>query len=69
MLYPNLEAEMARHEVTQDDLARMLEKRPETISNWMNGRNGDFSVGAAMRIKEEKFPDCDVEYLFERKAG
>lgn len=64
MIYPNLEAEMTRHGIKQEDFARMLGKRPETISSWMNGKSGDFPVRAAMRIKEEKFPNCEVEYLF-----
>ena len=69
MIYPNLEAEMARKRVTQKDLASLLDKTPETICNWMNGRAGDFSVGAVFRVKEELFPECTVDYLFERKAS
>lgn len=69
MLYPNLEAEMARNRVTQKDLANLLDKTPETICNWMNGRSGDFPVGAVFRVREELFPECTVDYLFERKAS
>lgn len=63
-IYPNLEAEMARHGVTQRDLANKLGKTPETICNWMNGRSGDFPIGSVFRLKDEFFPECTVEYLF-----
>lgn len=63
--YPNLEAEMARHGVTQGDLAEDCCKRSETISSWMTGRNGDFPIVDAIRIAQKRFPGCDVEYLFE----
>lgn len=68
MIYPNLEAEMARSGVTQKDVAFVVDKTPETISRWMNGK-GMFTVGAAFRVKEELFPDFDVDYLFERKTA
>lgn len=67
LLYPNLEAEMARNGVTQRDMAELLEKTPETICNWMSGRSGEFPIGAAMRVKGAMFPDDSVEYLFDRK--
>ena len=65
-LYPNLEAEMARHDVTQRDIAQLIGKRPETVSNWMNGRRGEFTVSAAFKIAETFFDGCDAAYLFER---
>ena len=69
MIYPNLEAEMARHGVTQEDIAALAEKRPETISNWMNGKAGEFPVGIAMKVAASYFPTCSVEYLVDRKDG
>lgn len=68
-LYPNLEAEMARGGIAQKDIAELLGKDPTTICNWMNGRSGDFPVGAVFRVKEELFPNCTVDYLFERRAS
>lgn len=63
-VYPNLEAEMARSGITQKDIANLLKKTPETISNWMNGKSGEFPVSAVMTVKRELFPNHDVEYLF-----
>ena len=68
MIYPNLEAEMARSGLTQKDVAPVVDKTPETVSRWMNGK-GTFSVGAAFIVKEELFPDLDVDYLFESKTA
>ena len=67
MIYPNLEAEMTREGITKKDISEFLGKSTVTISNWMNGGAGEFPVGAAMRMKAELFPNCSVEYLFERK--
>lgn len=63
-LYPNLEAEMKRNGINQKDIAALLDKTPETISNWMNGRSGEFPVSAVMTVKREMFPNHTVEYLF-----
>lgn len=64
MIYPNLEAEMRRLRVTQQDIAAYIGRRPETVSKWMNGRSGEFSIGMAMAVKRHFFPSCSVEYLF-----
>lgn len=70
MLYPNLEAEMARFGVTQLDIASTLGKSPATICGWMNGtRGGDFTIQDAATVKRELFPgdsNITLEYLFER---
>lgn len=63
--YPNLEAEMKRFGVTQQDLANDCSCRIETISNWMIGKSGDFSIGDAITITNRHFPGCDVKYLFQ----
>ena len=67
MIYPNLEAEMRRHRVTQQDIASFIGRRPETVSKWMNGRAGEFSISMAMQVKDHFFPRCSVEYLFARE--
>lgn len=68
-LYPNLAAEMCRHGVTQKDIAELVGKDPATISNWMNGKAGDFPVGVVFKVKKDLFPQCSVDYLFERNEG
>ena len=61
--YPNLSAELARHGITQEDMANRIHKPPETVNRWMNGRNA-MPVGECFRIKRELFPDLSVDYLF-----
>ena len=69
MIYPNLEAEMTRHSVTQADISRAVGKRAETINNWMNGRAGDFSIVDAIEVQRRFFPDCEIKYQFERQEA
>lgn len=55
---------MRRQRVTQQDIAEYIGRRPETVSKWMNGRSGEFSIGMAIAVKEHFFPTCSIEYLF-----
>lgn len=64
MRYPNLAAEMARRGITQSDISKVIGKNPATVSCWMNGSRGDFSVESAMKLRDELFPGLNVEYLF-----
>ena len=61
--YPNLSAELARHGITQEDMASIIDRPPETISRWMSGKNA-MPVGECFRIKEIVFPNLSVDYLF-----
>ena len=64
-IYPNLEAEMKRVGITQDDIGRIADKNRSTISDWMTGKTeAAFPIGVASRIRNEFFPDCSIEYLF-----
>ncbi len=58
---------MRRQGVTQQDIAEFVGRRPETLSKWMNGRTGEFSIGMAIKMKDHFFPGCSVEYLFARE--
>lgn len=64
MRYPNLAAEMARRGVTQDDISRVIGKNRATVSGWVTGNRGDFSVESAMKMRDELFPGLNIEYLF-----
>jgi len=61
--YPNLNAELARQGLTQDQMAEMIGRTPETVSRWMTGKNA-MPVGECFRIKETLFPTLSVDYLF-----
>ena len=67
-MYPNLQAEMARRNVTQNDIAKYLDRNPVTISGWINGKGGGFSIGAALAIESHFFSGCAIDYLFAQDA-
>ena len=63
MAYPNLSAELKRYGITQEQMAARINRPPETVSRWMNGKNA-MPVGECFRIKETLFPTMSVDYLF-----
>lgn len=67
MQYINLRAEMARKEITVKELAKNLKKSTGKISKNLNGSGGDFTVGEALFIQENFFPECEISYLFRRE--
>ena len=62
-MYRNLEAEMVRKGITQNQLAELLKLNSSTVSLKMNGKR-DFSLNEAMRIKELLNVDIPLEKLF-----
>lgn len=64
MVYPNLEIQMEQRCITKADLAVVIGERPETVADWMDGRDGDFNIHDAFVVREAYFPDCDIQYLF-----
>lgn len=66
MAYPNLEAEMTRHNITSKDIAQAIGKSSDTVNNWLKGK-GDFPVGIAFAVQEKFFSDCSISYLFSDK--
>ena len=62
-MYRNLEAEMVRKGITQNQLAELLKLNSSTVSLKMNGKR-DFSLNEAMRIKDILNVDIPLEKLF-----
>ena len=62
MAYPNMAAEMARHGITQSQIAEAVGKRPETVSNWMQGKTG-IPVDKMFVIRDTFFPNLSIDYL------
>lgn len=63
MAYPNLIAEMTRHNITAKDIAGAIGRSPDTVNNWLKGK-GDFPIGKAFKVQEAFFPSCTLAYLF-----
>lgn len=64
-MYNNLRAEMARKGLTIQDLADTLGVRYATVCDKLNGKYR-FYYDEAKKIKDTFFPECEIEYLFER---
>ena len=64
-MYLNLDAEMARKNITQKKMAEMLGITPTTFSLKTNG-NGDFALRECKRIKELLGTNLPLEKLFEK---
>lgn len=63
-MYPNLDAEMARKKVRKTDISKLLNVRYATILDKLNG-NSRFYYDEAKKIKDNLFPESEIEYLFE----
>lgn len=61
---PNLEAEMARYAVDEEDIARVASRSVKTVQNWFKGK-GEPSFTQAKAIRDQLFPNMEIEYLFE----
>lgn len=63
-MFRNLLAEMARFNISNDDLCTILDFRSEkTLNNKLTGRT-EFTRKEMFLIKQRLFPDLDLEYLF-----
>lgn len=64
-MYRNLRAEMAREGIDYEDIAKALGVSQSTVSRKMNGQ-GKFFYDETLAIRNKFFPDCTLEYLFEK---
>ncbi len=62
-MYPNLKAEMARRNIEIQAIMDVTGKSRPAVSNNLNGR-GSFTINEAIKIKNELFPTCSIDYLF-----
>lgn len=63
MAYPNLTAEMIRMNIDPKDIALVVERSPDTVSNWLKGK-GEFPIGKAFKVQKIFFPSLPLAYLF-----
>ena len=62
-MFPNLKAEMARHEIKVKDISKILCVSEKTIRNYLNGKT-KISWLDVLKIQNSLFPDLKVSYLF-----
>ncbi len=74
MPYLNLKGEMAKKNITIEDISKLLNMHRNSIAKKINGPSS-FSIEEAFAIKKEFFPNCDMKELFkteeqeEKKVG
>ena len=66
-MFANLNAEMARNKVTNEDIALCLEVTLNTVSNKINGKT-EFLRKDMWKIRERFFPSLSIDYLFDDGA-
>lgn len=59
-MFPNIIAELARHNMSQVDLADKLDVSPSTIQNWLGGRS---QIRAKSLLKMSELWNCSIDYL------
>lgn len=62
-VFPNLKAEMARKEIGNDAIAKVLGINISTVSAKLNIYDR-LKFCEAQKIQHELFPECTVDYLF-----
>lgn len=63
-MFPNLEAEMARCQKTDNDIAKVIHKDIRTVRNKRNNVTA-FTIMECFAIRDNLFPELEIEYLFE----
>jgi hypothetical protein len=63
MVYKNLEAEMARYNVSVKDLADCISVNEKTMRSYLS-RTSKIAWEDARKIKHKYFPQFEMEYLF-----
>lgn len=66
-MYKNLKAQMTAHNVTIEQMSRLLNVHRNTVANKLDG--GNFTVEEAFIIKEYMFRQFDLSYLFKREPS
>lgn len=65
-MFPNLNAEMARANMTALDLAKATHKTIRSVRDKMTGRS-EFTLNEIFVIRNELFPGMSIEYLFSKE--
>lgn len=61
--YPNLQAEMARNNISMQQIATVLDKSRNTVTGKLSGKQ-PMNLDEAFKITRTFFPDKDILDLF-----
>ena len=64
LAYLNLKAEMAKRNISIEDIAQLLKIHRNSVANKINGRSR-FTVDEALLIRDTFFPNLSTDYLFQ----
>jgi hypothetical protein len=68
MAYLFLKGEMAKRNVTIENIAELLGMHRNSVANKIN-KNSSFSIEEAGVVHEKYFPDIELIKLFEKDGG
>ncbi len=63
IMFSNLRAEMARENITIQDIAKVLNRSRETVSSKLSGKSV-LNLDEAFKINDTFFPKSDLRTLF-----
>ncbi len=63
LAYLNLKAEMAKRNISIEDIAQLLKIHRNSVANKINGRSR-FTVDEALLVRDTFFPNLSTDYLF-----
>lgn len=64
-MYPNLEAEMTRNGIKNEDIAKAIGRDERTVRNKRSGAT-EFTFSEALAIRDKFFPSLTLEYIFKQ---
>lgn len=62
----NLKGEMAKRNVSIENIANLLGIHRNSVANKINGKSA-FSFEQSVKIQERLFPDLELKYLFRKE--
>lgn len=63
-MFPNLKAEMARRNISINEISNVLGVSEKTVRNYLNGKS-KISWFDVIKIQNSFFPELKVGYLFD----
>ena len=66
MVCANLKGELAKNDITIEEVSKLLGIHRNSVANKING-DSSFTIDEAFKIQKEYFPTLSLEYLFKKK--
>ena len=66
MTCANLKGELAKNDITIEEVSKMLGIHRNSVANKING-DSSFTIDEAFKIQKEYFPTLSLEYLFKKE--